>query len=70
MNTPFAILALGKLGGSELNYSSDIDLMFIFGDGEAPPQASLSNREFFVRLAQQVTEILSKVTPRGAGVPH
>ena len=65
VNTPFAILALGKLGGSELNYSSDIDLMFIFGDGEAPPQAPLSNREFFVRLAQRVTEILSKVTPEG-----
>ena len=65
VNTPFAILALGKLGGSELNYSSDIDLMFIFGDGEAPPQAPLSNREFFVRLAQHITEILSKVTREG-----
>lgn len=65
VNTPFSILALGKLGGSELNYSSDIDLMFIFGDGEAPPQAPISNREFFVRLAQQVTEILSKVTAEG-----
>jgi glutamate-ammonia-ligase adenylyltransferase len=65
VTTAFAILALGKLGGSELNYSSDIDLMFLFGDGEAPPQAAISNREFFVRLAQQVTEILSKVTPDG-----
>ncbi len=65
VTTPFSVLALGKLGGSELNYSSDIDLMFIFGDGEAPPQATLSNREFFIRLAQQVTEILSKVTPEG-----
>src|ERR1019366_504955 len=65
VNTPFAILALGKLGGSELNYSSDIDLMFIFCDGEAPPQAPLSNREVFVPLAQRVTEILSKVTPEG-----
>jgi glutamate-ammonia-ligase adenylyltransferase len=65
VNTPFSILALGKLGGSELNYSSDIDLMFIFGDGEAPPRAPLSNREFFVRLSQLVTEILSKVTPEG-----
>jgi glutamate-ammonia-ligase adenylyltransferase len=65
VDTPFAILSLGKLGGSELNYSSDIDLMFIFGDGEAPPEASISNREYFIRLAQQVTEILSRVTSEG-----
>ncbi len=65
VDTPFAILSLGKLGGSELNYSSDVDLMFIYGDGEAPPGAGLSNREYFVRLAQQVTEILSRVTSEG-----
>ena len=66
VDTPFAILSLGKLGGDELNYSSDVDLMFIFGDGETPPDSPLSNREFFVRLAQEVTEILSRVTPGGA----
>ena len=31
VNTPFAVLSLGKLGGNELNYSSDIDLMFLYG---------------------------------------
>jgi glutamate-ammonia-ligase adenylyltransferase len=65
VNTPFAILCLGKLGGSELNYSSDVDLMFIFGDGEAPPGSPIANREYFVRLAQQVTEILARVTREG-----
>ncbi len=65
VDTPFAILSLGKLGGSELNYSSDVDLMYIFGDGEAPPRALSSNREYFIRLAQQVTEILSRVTREG-----
>jgi len=65
VDTPFAILSLGKLGGDELNYSSDVDLMFIFGDGETPPDSPLSNREFFVRLAQEVTEILSRVTQEG-----
>ncbi len=65
VNTPFAILSLGKLGGNELNYSSDVDLMFIFGDGAEPPKASVSNREYFIRLAQQVTEILSRVTREG-----
>lgn len=65
VDTPFAILSLGKLGGNELNYSSDVDLMFIYGDGEAPPRAPVSNREYFIRLAQQVTEILSRLTPEG-----
>ena len=66
VNTPFAVLALGKLGGNELNYSSDIDLLFIYGDGAEPAAATLSNREYFVRLAQQVTEILSHPTAEGA----
>ncbi len=65
VDTPFAILSLGKLGGSELNYSSDVDLMYIFGDGEEPPRTPVSNREYFIRLAQQVTEILSRVTREG-----
>jgi [glutamine synthetase] adenylyltransferase / [glutamine synthetase]-adenylyl-L-tyrosine phosphorylase len=65
VDTPFAILSLGKLGGNELNYSSDVDLMYIFGDGEEPSGAAVSNREYFIRLAQQVTEILSRVTREG-----
>jgi len=66
VDTPFAVLSLGKLGGNELNYSSDVDLMYIFGDGEEPPNAAISNREYFIRLAQQVTEILSRMTKEGA----
>jgi [glutamine synthetase] adenylyltransferase / [glutamine synthetase]-adenylyl-L-tyrosine phosphorylase len=65
VETPFAILSLGKLGGNELNYSSDIDLTYIFGDGPEIPQATISNREYFIRLAQQVTELLSRVTSEG-----
>src|SRR5262249_39242132 len=63
--TPFAILALGKLGGKELNYSSDVDLMFIYGDGESRPDALITNREYFIRLAQQVTDVLSRITREG-----
>jgi glutamate-ammonia-ligase adenylyltransferase len=63
--TPFALLSMGKLGGNELNYSSDIDLLFIFGDGQELPNAEISNREYFVRLAQQVTDILSRPTAEG-----
>jgi [glutamine synthetase] adenylyltransferase / [glutamine synthetase]-adenylyl-L-tyrosine phosphorylase len=65
VDTPFAILAMGKLGGNELNYSSDVDLMYIYGDGEDPPQAPISNREYFIKLAQHTTEILSRVTREG-----
>ncbi|HUK23856.1 MAG TPA: hypothetical protein VLV49_04695 [Terriglobales bacterium] len=64
-DTPFAILSLGKLGGDELNYSSDVDLMYIFGDGEAQARAAISNREFFIRLAQQVTDLLARMTREG-----
>src|SRR5438105_2700329 len=52
--------------GNELNYSSDVDFMYIFGDGEEPPNAAISNREYFIRLAQHVTEILSRMTREGA----
>jgi glutamate-ammonia-ligase adenylyltransferase len=65
VDTPFAVLALGKLGGNELNYSSDVDLMYIYGDGEEPPRTPVSNREYFIRLAQHTTEILSRVTREG-----
>jgi [glutamine synthetase] adenylyltransferase / [glutamine synthetase]-adenylyl-L-tyrosine phosphorylase len=66
LTTPFAVLALGKLGGSELNYSSDIDLVYLHGDGQELSTAQISNREYFVRLAQQLTEILSRPTAEGA----
>jgi glutamate-ammonia-ligase adenylyltransferase len=66
LTTPFAVLSLGKLGGNELNYSSDIDLLYIYGDGPEPPSAAISNREYFVRLAQTVTELLSRPTNEGA----
>ncbi len=64
-DTGFSVLALGKLGGNELNYSSDVDLMYIFGDGRESPEAAISNREYFIRLSQRVTETLSRVTPEG-----
>ena len=66
VDTSFTILSLGKLGGKELNYSSDVDLMYLFGDGTEPLKAHVSGREYFVRLAQQVTEILSRMTREGA----
>ncbi len=66
VDTPFAVLSLGKLGGNELNYSSDVDLLFLYGDGEDAGTASISNREFFIRLGQQITGLLSRMTAEGA----
>ena len=62
----FSVLALGKLGGCELNYSSDIDLMFIYaGQGETDGAQKLTNKEFFKKVANQFTELLSTYTPEG-----
>ncbi|MGQ0613691.1 MAG: bifunctional [glutamate--ammonia ligase]-adenylyl-L-tyrosine phosphorylase/[glutamate--ammonia-ligase] adenylyltransferase [Planctomycetaceae bacterium] len=64
-----AVIAMGKLGGSELNYSSDIDLVYLYGkDGATDGGASgrpLSNREFFHRLAERTTRDVDAATPRG-----
>lgn len=59
----FAVLSLGKLGGNELNYSSDADLLYIY-DGK--DSGGLSVREYFIRQAQLLTEILARVTADGA----
>lgn len=65
VETPVAVLSMGKLGGNELNYSSDVDLLFIYGDGEPDPPGEITNREYFIRLAQQVTEVLARVSREG-----
>ena len=65
LETPFAVLSLGKLGGNELNYSSDVDLLYVYGEEQAAPDAKISNAEYFVRLAQEMTQTLSRVTQEG-----
>ncbi len=63
------VLSLGKLGGQELNYSSDIDLIFLYDhDGETAGGASgtISNLEYFVRLTQAILKLLTDATPEGA----
>ncbi len=66
VDVPVAVLSMGKLGGNELNYSSDIDLVFVYGDGEDAGTARVSVREYFIRLAQAVTDVLSRLTPEGS----
>ena len=65
VGTGFAVLSLGKLGGNELNYCSDVDLLYLFADDGEELQAGISNREYFIRLAQQLTRVLSRQTPEG-----
>jgi len=61
-----SVISLGKLGGQELNYSSDIDLMFIYGgNGETDGPAPLSNKEFYKKVANEYTNLLSAYTAEG-----
>jgi glutamate-ammonia-ligase adenylyltransferase len=64
------VLGMGKLGGGELNVSSDIDLIFVYPeDGDTrstgPGQRSLSNHEFFIRLGRRLIGDLSEITQDG-----
>ncbi len=62
----FAVVALGKLGGKELNYSSDIDLMFVYSEaGYTDGPEHITNKEFFKHAANQLTELLSTYTSEG-----
>ena len=64
----FTVLAMGKLGGEELNFSSDIDLMFVYrGDGDTTGGESdgTDNRVFFERVATAICDHLSRPTAEG-----
>ena len=66
--TGLAVIGMGKLGGDELNYSSDIDLIFVYGDdgdtagGEA---GSVPNGEFFAEAVRDIASALESVTDEG-----
>lgn len=60
----FVVFGMGKLGGEELNYSSDVDLVYVYErDDEHPGGKTV--REFFVRVAEEVTRALAEVTADG-----
>ena len=71
--TEFTVLAMGKLGGKELNFSSDVDLMYVFGSedgvttgsGDRAPASQISHTEYFRHLSQAMTNALSEVTQAG-----
>ncbi|HVN35789.1 MAG TPA: bifunctional glutamine synthetase adenylyltransferase/deadenyltransferase, partial [Casimicrobiaceae bacterium] len=61
-----AIVGMGKLGGSELNVSSDVDLIFVYPEeGDTDGARALSSREFFERLGRRVIAALNDTTPDG-----
>lgn len=61
-----AVLGLGKLGGCELNFSSDIDLVFAYSEqGETDGPKPISNHEFFLKLARKLIKVLDQPTEDG-----
>lgn len=66
----FCIVALGKLGSYELNYASDIDLVFIYSDegttSAAGERGEVSNREYFIKLAETIAKLVGQPTGEGA----
>lgn len=60
------VLGMGKLGGRELNFSSDIDLLFAYpAAGQTSGPKPVSHQEFFLRLARQLIQALDENTSLG-----
>ncbi|MFO1406321.1 MAG: bifunctional [glutamate--ammonia ligase]-adenylyl-L-tyrosine phosphorylase/[glutamate--ammonia-ligase] adenylyltransferase [Steroidobacteraceae bacterium] len=60
------VLAMGKLGGGELNFSSDIDLVFLFPEhGETDGARPLEHEEYYTRVSRRVAQLLGTVTAEG-----
>ena len=63
---PLVVLAMGKLGGGELNFSSDIDIVFLYpADGESDGPRTLSGQQYFTRLSQSMVALLDERTADG-----
>ncbi len=73
--TAFCVMGLGKLGGQELNYSSDVDLMFVYAEEgsvfketpgqKQPPRSVMSNHQFFCKVAEMFVAEVSRATGDG-----
>jgi glutamate-ammonia-ligase adenylyltransferase len=60
----FSVIAMGKLGGEELNFSSDIDVLYVYASDEGEA-GSLSLHEYYSRLSKAVTRALGEATGDG-----
>ena len=78
VETGFAVIGMGKLGGHELNYSSDVDLIYVYASHEGETRAAatgrsavralaagISNEEYFEILSRELTKALSEPTKEG-----
>ena len=75
VETGFAVIGMGKLGGHELNYSSDVDLIYVYASHEGETRATqaaakavaagISNEEYFEILSRELTKALSEPTKEG-----
>ncbi len=61
----FVILGMGKLGGKELNFSSDIDLIYLYETDEPANRRAIPPRGFFNQLAERLTDAMGKITEDG-----
>ena len=62
----FIVIGMGKLGGRELNVSSDIDLIFAYAaEGQTQSETPMSNQEFFTRLAKKLIATIDEITEDG-----
>ena len=66
----FCVMALGKLGSKELNYASDIDLVFLYSDegttAGSGQRGEVSNREYFVKLSETIARLVGQSGGEGA----
>src|SRR4030095_10858435 len=66
MRSQFSVIGMGKLGGKEIHYGSDLDLIFLYSrNGQTEGRKILTNREFYARLAQKLISYLSVYTREG-----
>jgi len=60
----FSVIGMGKLGGQELNYSSDVDVIFVYGEeGNLTP--ALTNHQFFTKLAEEMIRVVGSPSDEG-----
>jgi len=64
---PFTVIAMGKLGGLDLNYSSDIDLMYLYltDQGTTAGPVRMTSHQYFVKLSELVTKMIGENTADG-----
>lgn len=60
----FTVIGMGKLGGQELNYSSDVDVILVYGeDGNFTP--TISHRQFYTKLAEEIVRAVGAKSDEG-----